>query len=129
MQYTLPHNAVSTKNVKLKKFAISIISIITVLSITTAPIVLPEIFPEFDESIQVVQIMSLAFIPSSLSIVYSSQLLGTERSKIVLFGTIIGITIIITGILVLGKDYGLVGITTSFIIAKIAEFLFLHIKK
>jgi hypothetical protein len=33
---------------------------------------------------------------------------------------IIGITIIITGILVLGKDYGLVGITTSFVNAKIA---------
>ena len=129
IQYTLPHDAIGTKNIKLKKIAVIVCIIITVLAISTAPIIIPEIFPQFKESVQVVQIMSLALIPSSLSVLYSSELLGSERSKIVLFGGVIGITVIVIGIFTLGKYYGLVGLTASFVIAKIAEFLFLHIKK
>ena len=129
IQYTLPHDAIGAKNIKLKKIAIIVCIIITVLAILGAPIIIPEIFPEFKESVEVVQIMSLALIPSSLSVLYSSELLGSERSKIVLFGAIIGISVIVIGIFTLGKHYGLVGLTASFVIAKIAEFLFLHIKK
>ena len=129
IQYTLPHDAIGAKNIKLKKIAIIVCIIITVFVILGAPIIIPEIFPEFKESVKVVQIMSLALIPSSLSVLYSSELLGTERSRIVLFGAIIGISVIVIGIFTLGKHYGLVGLTASFVIAKIAEFLFLHIKK
>ena len=129
IQYTLPHDAIGAKNIKLKKNAVIVCIIITVLAILGAPIIIPEIFPEFKESVEVVQIMSLALIPSSLSVLYSSELLGTERSRIVLFGAIIGISVIVIGIFTLGKHYGLVGLTASFVIAKIAEFLFLHIKK
>ena len=129
IQYTLPHDAIGAKNIKLKKIAIIVCIIITVFAILGAPIIIPEIFPEFKESVEVVQIMSLALIPSSLSVLYSSELLGSERSKIVLFGAIIGISVIVIGIFTLGKHYGLVGLTASFVIAKIAEFLFLHIKK
>ena len=129
IQYTLPHDAIGAKNIKLKKIAIIVCIIITVFVILGAPIIIPEIFPEFKESVKVVQIMSLALIPSSLSVLYSSELLGSERSKIVLFGAIIGISVIVIGIFTLGKHYGLVGLTASFVIAKIAEFLFLHIKK
>ena len=129
IQYTLPHDAIGAKNIKLKKIAIIVCIIITVFVILGAPIIIPEIFPEFKESVEVVQIMSLALIPSSLSVLYSSELLGTERSRIVLFGAIIGISVIVIGIFTLGKHYGLVGLTASFVIAKIAEFLFLHIKK
>mgnify|MGYP000594875436 FL=1 len=129
IQYTLPHDAIGAKNIKLKKIAIIVCIIITVFAILGAPIIIPEIFPEFKESVKVVQIMSLALIPSSLSVLYSSELLGSERSKIVLFGAIIGISVIVIGIFTLGKHYGLVGLTASFVIAKIAEFLFLHIKK
>lgn len=129
IQYTLPHDAIGAKNIKLKKIAVIVCIIITVLAILGAPIIIPEIFPEFKESVEVVQIMSLALIPSSLSVLYSSELLGTERSRIVLFGAIIGISVIVIGIFTLGKHYGLVGLTASFVIAKIAEFLFLHIKK
>ena len=129
IQYTLPHDAIGAKNIKLKKIAVIVCIIITVFAILGAPIIIPEIFPEFKESVKVVQIMSLALIPSSLSVLYSSELLGSERSKIVLFGAIIGISVIVIGIFTLGKHYGLVGLTASFVIAKIAEFLFLHIKK
>ena len=127
--YTLPHDAVGIKNQKLKKYTIIVSSIITLVGIFASPTIIPVIFPDFEESVSVIQIMSLAFLPSSLSILYTSELLGTERSKIVLFGMCIGIFIIVLGILTLGKDYGLYGISASFVMAKIGEFIFLHIKK
>jgi len=129
IQYTLPHDAVGIRNPKLKKYTIIISSIITVIAIFASPIIIPILFTDFEESVSVIQIMSLGFLPSSLSILYTSELLGTERSKIVLFGTGIGIFIIVLGILILGKDYGLYGISASFVLAKSAEFIFLYIKK
>jgi len=129
LAYTLPHDATGIKNLKLKKYTIFISSIITVLAIFASPTIIPMIFPDFEESIIVIQIMSLAFIPASLSISYTSELLGAGRSKIILISTSIGIIIIILGIFTLGKDYGLYGISASFVMAKTAEFVFLHIKK
>lgn len=129
LSYTLPHDAVGVKNPKLKKYTIIISSIITLIAIFASPTIIPMIFPDFEESVSVIQIISLGFLPSSLSILYTSELLGTERSKIVLFGTCIGITIIVLGIITLGNDYGLYGISASFVMAKSGEFIFLHIKK
>jgi len=127
--YTLPHDAVGTKNKNLKKYAFFLIGAITVITILFSPILIPQILPQFEESIQVIQIMSLAFIPSALSILYSSELLGSERTKIILIGTIISISILSVGIVLLGGNYGLLGISISFVLAKIAEFIFLYIKK
>ena len=129
LTYTLPHDAIGIKNIKLKKYTVLFSASITIIIIIFSPIIIPEILPQFEESIQVIQIMSLAFLPSSLSILYSSELLGSERSKVVLVGTLISVIILSSGILLLGNDYGLLGITITFVIAKIAEFLFLHIKK
>lgn len=129
IQYTLPHDAVGTKNVKLKKYTIITSSIITIVAIFLSPIIIPQFLPKFEESIQVIQIMSLAFVPQALSILYSSELLGSERTRIVLIGTIMSITILSVGILLFGEMYGLFGITISFVIGKIVEVLFLHIKK
>lgn len=126
--YTLPHDAIGTKNLKLKKYAFLLSILITIITIPLSPIIIPQILPQFEESIQVIQIMSLAFVPASLSILYSSELLGSERSKIVLIGIVISISILTSGILLLGNN-GLLGITITFVIAKIAEFLFIYIKK
>jgi O-antigen/teichoic acid export membrane protein len=129
MAYTLPHDAIGTKNTNIKKYAFYLSTVITIITILFSPIIIPQILPQFEESIQVIQIMSLAFIPSSLSILYSSELLGSERSKVILIGTIISIFILSIGIVVLGSNYGLLGITISFVLAKIGEFIFLYIKK
>lgn len=129
IQYTLPHDAVDIKNEKLKKYTIIICIIITIITIALSPIIIPQFLPKFYDSIQIIQIMSLALVPQTLSILYSSELLGSGRSKLVLIGTIISIMILTGGILLLGEKYGIFGITISFVVSKIAEFVFLHIKK
>ena len=127
--YTLPHDAIGVKNTNLKKYAFYLSTVVTIITILFSPIIIPHILPQFEESIQVIQIMSLAFVPSSLSILYSSELLGSERTKVILIGTIISISILSVGIVLLGSNYGLLGITISFVLAKIGEFIFLYIKK
>jgi len=127
--YTLPHDAIGTKNTNFKKYAFYLSTAVTIITILFSPIIIPHILPQFEESIQVIQIMSLAFVPSSLSILYSSELLGSERTKVILIGTIISISILSVGIVLLGSNYGLLGITISFVLAKMGEFVFLYIKK
>ncbi|EPA05298.1 lipopolysaccharide biosynthesis protein [Candidatus Nitrosarchaeum limnium] len=129
IQYTLPHDASGIKNLKLKKYTVLTSIIITIITISLSPIIIPQFLPKFDESIQVIQIMSLSFVPQSLSILYSSELLGSGRTKIILIATIISISTLSVGIILFGEKYGLFGITVSFVIGKIAEFLFIHIKK
>ena len=129
LTYTLPHDVIGAKNLKLKKYAFLLSILITIITISLSPIIIPQILPQFEESILIIQIMSLAFVPASLSILYSSELLGSERSRIVLIGTIISVLILSSGIILLGKDYGLLGITIIFVIAKMAEFLFIYLKK
>ena len=86
-QYILPRDASGESNKKLKKIIIIISVLLAILGIILAPIVLPILFPEFTESVEVVQIISISIIPSTINLIYISKFLGKELSKIVLIGS------------------------------------------
>ena len=127
--YTLPHDASGSKNKQLKKHTLIIAGILTVVAILSAPFVIPEMFPEFVESVDVIQIMSLAVIPTAFTIIFTSELLGNERSKIVALGSITSIISLFIGILLLGEYFGLKGMALSLVISKSLECLVLYTMK
>jgi O-antigen/teichoic acid export membrane protein len=127
--YTLPHDASGSKNLPLKKHTLIIAGILTVLAITLSPFVVPIIFPDFIETIDVIQIMSLAVIPTTFNIIITSELLGNEKSKIVALGSIISIVSLFVGILLFGEFFGLRGMAFSLVISRTLECLFLFIMK
>ena len=116
-QYTLPHDSVGQTTTKAKVIALISSVIMTVLGITITPFIMPVIFPEYNEAIIAVQIISLAVIPSTVALILTSKFLGNENSKIVLSGRIVFVIIIITLIVILTPIYGIVGIASSFVIA------------
>lgn len=128
-QYTLPHDASGSKNIKLKKYTIISSGIITVLTIFLSPILIPEIFPKYMESIEVIQIMAVAVLPAALSLILTSELLGNENSKSVAIGSSFAITALSLGVLFLGEIFGLVGMAISLVIAKSLECLVLYTLK
>lgn len=131
-QYTLPHDASGTKNNKLKTYTVISSTIITVLTVILAPIVLPELFPKYNEVIQVIQIMAIAIIPASLTLIITSEFLGNEKSRKVSLSSIVSMTSLSIGIIVLGEYYGLIGMSISLVIAKslqCAILLILRYKK
>lgn len=123
-QYTVPQNASGNQNSKLKLITILISIGFSALSIFLAPQILPTLFPEFVEAVQVVQIMSLAVVPSTVVLMYLSRFLGEEKNKIMVLGTVIYLIIQISGIMILGKMYGINGVAAAIVLASSGEAIY-----
>ena len=128
-QYTLPHDATGIKNKSLKKYTMIISGIITGLTVILSPLLIPIIFPKYIESIEVIQIMGFALVPSALTLILTSELLGKENSKSVILGVIVAISTLIIGIMVLGENMGLLGLALSLVIARGLQCITLLILK
>lgn len=124
-QYILPQESSGVKHTKLKKLTVMTSIILTILVMGLSPIILPIIFPGFDEAVVIVQVMSLALIPSAISIMLMSNLLAREKIQKIVIGQSISLTIIISGIFLLGEIYGIYGAAISFTIGNIAECIYL----
>ena len=124
LQYTLPQDASGTSNPKLKKITVIVSSIFAIIGIFLSPIIIPYIFPEYEESIIIIQIISIAIIPRSISYIFISKFLGIEKSKFVMMGMLIYLAIQIPSILVLGDIYGVFGIAFALVLAETAQSLF-----
>jgi O-antigen/teichoic acid export membrane protein len=126
-QYILPQDASGNPNKKLKRLTIVISVVLAILSIVLAPIVLPVLFSKFTHAITVIQIISLSIIPISITNTYISKFLARENSKIVLIGSGIFLGVQIVMIVLLGKIYGITGISASFVLAQTSETIYLII--
>jgi len=124
-QYILPQESSGVKLTKLKKLTVFTSVILTILVIVLSPIILPIIFPKFHESIAIVQVMSLALIPSAISTMLMSNLLAHERIQKIVIGQSISLTIIISGIFLLGSIFGILGAAISLTVGNIAECIYL----
>jgi O-antigen/teichoic acid export membrane protein len=124
-QYILPHDSVGKANAKLKVLTILVAAILAIISIVLVPLIFPIFFVEFFESIILIQILSIAIIPKTISMMYMSKYLGLEKSKIVVVGSGIYITTQILGILFLGDFIGIEGIAWALVIASSLEAIFL----
>jgi len=126
-QYILTHDASGESNRNLKKLTIIVSVILAVLGIVLSPIVLPVLFPKFTDAIQVIQIVSISIIPTTINLIYISKFLGNELSKIVLIGSGIFLIVQISLILALGEILGVNGIAIALVIGASAETVYLVI--
>ncbi len=116
-QYLTPRESEGIKNKGLKKVFIIIACLITLFVIFSSPFFVNAFIPKYQESIPVIQIMSIAIIPLSISAIQTSEFLGKENSRIVLIGSIIQFSVYFVLILILGGEYGLIGFAFGFLIA------------
>ena len=112
-KFVLPTSASGINNKKLQKYTILVSILITALSITLLPIILPIFFATYTDVILLIQIMSLSIIPISISIFYFSKFLAMENAKIPFIGGIISSIVMVTGMLGLGTLYGTTGIAIA----------------
>jgi len=128
-QYILPHDATGIKNKKLKKYTIIVSGIITGLVVILSPVLIPVVFPKYIQSIEVIQIMGFALVPSALSLIFTSELLGKENSKSVILSNIVGVIGLIIGVVTLGEIMGLLGLALSLVIGRTLNCVSLFIFK
>ena len=124
-QYILPRDSSGESDKNLKKLVIIVAIILAGLGFILAPIILPVLFPKFTEAIEVVQIVSISVIPSTINLIYVSKFLGNELSKIVLIGSGIFLGVQIVSIFILGNLFGVNGIAFSLVLGALAESVFL----
>ena len=124
-QYILPRDSSGESNKKLKKLTIIVAICIAGLGYILAPIILPVMFPKFTESIEVVQIVSISVIPSTINLMYISKFLGNELSKIVLIGSGIFLGVQIISIFILGELLGVNGVALALVLGASSEAIFL----
>ena len=124
-KYLLGQEASNIQHEGLKKVAILVSIGISFLGITLLPLAVTSVFPKYIDSIYAIRIMSLAILPSTITILYTSKLLSMEKSKAVLIGKVISVLTMIAGIVVLGKFFDLIGIAIAFVSASTIEAIYL----
>ena len=122
-QYLVPQESEGKKNKNIKIFAIISASLIAVISYLTLPFFVGTIFPNFEESIELMQIFSLAIIPITISQIQITQFLGKEKSQMVLIGGIFQTTIYLLFVVLLGNYFGLRGIAIGLVISVIIRII------
>ena len=124
-KYLLPQDASGNPNNKLKQTAVLLSVVIAGFGIILFPHIIPNFFPKFIEAIEAIQIMSIAIIPAMFSLLYTSKLLGLEKSKFVLISKIIATSSLIIGFIILGPIFGIIGLAFVFLLTGIFEACFL----
>lgn len=128
--YVLPQESSGNNQAGLKKIAIISSVFVTILTYFFSPIIMPQFFPKFEESIEIIQIMSIALIPHAFSIMIISNLLANEKIMKVVIGQGIVLTVLISGIFILKDDFSIYGAAISFTISQfIGSIYFLKISK
>ncbi len=126
-QYVLPEDASGISHIKLKKLTILSSLLLSVIAVILAPIIIPALFPDFTESVLIVQIMSIAITPSAINLMLGSKFLADEKIKIVIIGRIIELASMIAGIFALGSLFGIVGAAMAFSISAIIATIYFFI--
>ena len=128
-KYLLPQESTGVKNKKPKIIVIVFSVLVTTLGIFVAPVLINEFFPKFSEAIDAIRIVSVVVIPTTISLILESEFLGNEKSRIILIGTVILLTSLIIGMIVLGSLMGIEGVAYSLVIAQTTKLGFYLIAK
>ena len=126
-KYTLPQYSSGNENRKLKKIIILFSIGLAALGFTIGPFAMSLIFPKFMEVEDVIRIVSISIIPTTIVIIYESKFFGTEKSRNIFFNSIIWTGTQILGIIVLGASYGINGITASLLLGASASAVYVII--
>ena len=115
----------------LKIFGVLVSIPISLVGIFLGPILIEEFFPQYIGTVDAIQIMSLVIVPTIIALIFESQFLGSEKSRVVLIGNAISTVILISGMIVLGLNFGIIGLAWSLVLAtstKTIFFLFAYYK-
>ena len=114
----------SGKNTKnLKKNTIFASVGLATFGIVILPMIIPILFPNYIDTVIAIQIISVAIIPGTIGIFYDSKLLSIEKSKFLVIGKCIGLFTMISGFVIVGPIYGIIGLAVTLVISSCLQTL------
>ena len=126
-KFLLVNDSAGINTNKFKVIMLLISILISIAGITLGPEIIPILFPQFINSVEIIPILSLAVIPNMIILIFSSKFLGDEKSRFVIIGTLIHAMSYLLLVALLGLEYGLLGIGIGFLTSSIIYACFLVI--
>ena len=126
-RYILTHDASGNPNKKLKLFTFFSSIAIAIFGITILPLIIPEFFPKYTGTVNAIQIMSICVIPATVGQIYTSKLLGAEKSRTLIFARTISASSFLIAMLLLGLTYGITGVAAAFVLSSTLQAAYLAI--
>ena len=123
-KYVLTQDARGIPSRGIKQLNILLSVGIAVFGFFIAPIIISELFPKYEDALNVIQIMSISVIPATIGQMLMSKFLGQEKSRFVLIGRTISLSIMTAGILILGPILELVGISIAYLLSTSAQTIY-----
>ena len=123
--YILPQDASGHSTTQVKKITLLCSVGFALIGIFLLPPLMPIVFPEYTEAVILLPILSLSVIPIAVHTIFSSKLLGQEKTKYVLIGYLISISILLPSMIILGNEFGAEGIATAYVLSQSAYAIFL----
>ena len=126
-KYTLPEDSSGVNTTKIKLLTICFSVFLALVGIFIVPQIIPILFPEYSESLELIPLISLSIIPATISTLYVSQFLAHEKSWHIFITNIISILVLVIGIFSLGELLGIVGLAYSLLLSNTIRALLLFI--
>jgi len=123
--YILTHDASGQSTTQVKKITLLCSVGFALLGIFLLPPLMPIVFPEYTEAVTLLPILSLSLIPIAIHTIFSSKLLGQEKTRYILIGYLISISILLPSMIILGNEFGAEGIATAYVLSQSAYAIFL----
>lgn len=122
--YLLSEESSGRKHQQTTIFIILLSIILVILIIFSAPIIIPEFFPAYKDGIDSLQILVISLVPLTLSSILNAKLQAKSSTKVG-FSAIVRIGSLIILLIILGSDYGLIGLSYAVLISTILTTIFL----
>ena len=116
-KYLIAQESKGVINRKLKFMLIASSVFLAILGIFAGPPVMSYFFPKFIEAQDVIQIVSISVIPTTIAMIYYTKFLGMEQGRHTLILGLCRVSSQILFIIVLGNIYGINGIAFALVIA------------
>jgi O-antigen/teichoic acid export membrane protein len=126
-QYLISEESSGSKRNRLRVYGIALSIIITILVFVLAPVILQVFFPNYINTLNSIRILSLGIIPMMITSMLNSKFLAMKLTRYVLFSSITYQVTQIILIVILGKQYGIDGISMSVVIAMLFQITFLGV--
>ncbi len=117
-QYLLSQEASGIDRPTVKKLGLMISVALAVVSFFSIPYIIRWFFPNYSEAITSAQIMVFGIVPSTLNSIINSSLLGRENTRPVLIGSATYIVSLVSLLLLLKDNLGLIGLALSPVISQ-----------
>lgn len=127
--YLLPQESVKKHNKKLKIYAIIFSFALFAISYSLVDILIPILVPQYIDTIQLIQIMTLSIVPVMITIIIETELLGKEKGLLVLVGSLIQLS---TFSILVYFDFfalGLLGLGFAFLTSFLVKLIYLGLIK